>query len=653
MSINSQWTEERRECLRAFCDTLFPSLAVEPDPHGFWKRSATDIGVHLAFADAIENTFTPAGRAGAFRLLDALAGMGFVGIDPARREQVLLSLIHSSPIATVGILRMVRLALGLCYVLPDVHGRNPNWAAIGYPGPSLEKRELRPKAILPLEIDGDDVVLDADVCVVGSGAGGGVIAGELAKRGLSVVVLEAGGYFDTTDFNQLEGWSYRNLYWRNGYTPTVDDNLQLAAGGALGGGTLINWENCLKTPAWVRDEWQREHGLDGVAGAEFDAHMDAVMRRLRVNGECSDFNGPHMRLEAGTRRLGYNLVRAMRNVDPAKYDPDSAGFHGYGDITGSRQSTVNTYLSDAQAHGARILVRTRAIRITSALGRATGVEAISTRSDGRRARVFVRASKVVAACGALETPALLLRSGMGGPAAGSYLRLHPCIGITARYPEVQASWWGPPMAAICDEFARLHGDHGFLIECNHHAIAMAAASTPWRSGQEHKSLMEDSSHYATFIGLVRDHGWGKVALDEEGQGQVTYRIEDEMDIATLQRSVREIANVHEAAGADHMRAVGRLSTLEWERGQSVSEWTSKIEVAHEQPNRMALFSAHQMGSARLGCDPATSAANPDGELHDTQGVWIGDASAFPSATGVNPMISIMTLAMRTANRIKP
>jgi choline dehydrogenase-like flavoprotein len=96
-----------------------------------------------------------------------------------------------------------------------------------------------------------------------------------------------------------------------------------------------------------------------------------------------------------------------------------------------------------------------------------------------------------------------------------------------------------------------------------------------------------------------------------------------------------------------------LTTHEWDRGQNLLEWASQIEVAHEQPNRITLFSAHQMGSARLGRDPSTSAANPEGELHDTAGVWIGDASAFPSATGVNPMISVMTLAMRTATRIKP
>jgi choline dehydrogenase-like flavoprotein len=652
MSNNSQWTEARRECLRAFCDTLFPSLSIEPDPHGFWRRSASELGVHLALADSIENNFTPAGRAGAFRLLDALGDMGFCATDLGQREQLVRSMLEN-PAAAVGVGRLVKLVLGMCYVLPDTQGRNPNWSAIGYPGPSLERRVTGPKLIQPLQIESDDTTLDADVCIVGSGAGGGVIAGELAQRGLSVIVLEAGGYYDTGDFNQLEMWSHRNLYWRGGYVPTQDDSVNLIAASTLGGGTQINWENCLATPEWVRSEWEREHGLDGLAGSEFESQLNAVMRRLQVNDECSDYNGPHLRFEAGARRLGYHFKRALRNIDPAKYDADTAGFHGYGDITGSRQSTVNTYLSDAQANGARILVRTRASRITSEAGRATGVEAMCLRSDGRRTRVFVRAATVVAACGALETPALLLRSGIGGLAVGSYLRLHPCIGITARYSEVQSNWWGPPQAAMCDEFARLHHDHGFLIEGTHHGLGLTAASSPWRSGLEHKAMMEDSAHLAALISIVRDHGWGKITLDDDSQPQATNRVDDPIDVATILRSATEIAKIHEAGGADQIRAVGRLRAHTWERGDNLIEWLTQLEVGHDQPNRLALFSAHQMGSARIGRDPATSVATPSGELHDTRGVWIGDTSAFPSAPGVNPMITCMALAMRTASRIKP
>src|SRR5262249_11952822 len=159
--------DTRRECLRIFCDTLFPSLANEVDPHGFWRRSATELGVPPAFAQTIEN-LGEAQRAGAFSLLDALAEQGFISGDAARREQVLLAIQRSSPAAMVGVGGLMRLALALCYSLPDLQGRNPNWPAIGYPGP-LRAAPNVPKPIQPLAIENDETVLGADVCVIGSG----------------------------------------------------------------------------------------------------------------------------------------------------------------------------------------------------------------------------------------------------------------------------------------------------------------------------------------------------------------------------------------------------------------------------------------------------------------------------------------------------
>ncbi len=651
MSHDNPWTETRRECLRLFCDTLFPALAVSPDPHGFFQRSATAIGVHLAVAHAVENSFTPTGRAGVFALLDSLSSLGFATVDQLGREHLLLAVQNSSPAATVGVTGIIRIAIALCYTLPDLNGRNPNWDAIGYPGP-LRAAPPTPKPITPFAIEQDEVTLDADVCVVGSGAGGGVIAGELARRGLSVIVLEAGGYYNESDFNHLELWSHRNLYWRGGYVPTLDDTVRILAGGTLGGGTQINWENCLRTPDWVRAEWAREYGLDGVDGPEFDRALDRVFARFKVNDQCSDLNGPHLRFEAGARRLGYAFERTFRNIDADKYDPETAGFHGYGDITGSRQSTANTYLVDAFERGARILVRTRAERITTAAGRATGVEARATRADGRPARVTVRAPRVIAACGALETPALLLRSNLGGPAAGLHLRLHPALGLTARYGEDQASWWGPPQAAVCRQFERRERDYGFLIEGTHHSLSLTAASLPWRSGREHKMLMAESGRLAQLIAIVRDQGSGRVTVDANGNSQPFYPLEDRLDLDNLLRGAREVARLHEAAGAELIRGSGRLATLEWERGGDLDAWLSGFEVSPKQANPIALFSAHQMGSARMGRDPSASVAQPSGELHDVKGVWIGDTSAFPSACGVNPMITCMALATRTAERIR-
>ena len=132
-----------------------------------------------------------------------------------------------------------------------------------------------------------------------------MIAGKLAGAGLKLVVLEAGGYFDESDFNQLELWAYQNIYWRGGPTLTADMNINIQAGATLGGGSTVNWTNCLRTRPWVREEWAREHGLEGVDGPDYDRHLDAVSQRIGVNDNCSELNGPNQRLKDGADKLGW------------------------------------------------------------------------------------------------------------------------------------------------------------------------------------------------------------------------------------------------------------------------------------------------------------------------------------------------------------
>ena len=121
-------------------------------------------------------------------------------------------------------------------------------------------------------------------------------------------VVEAAGYFNESDFNQLELSAYENMYWRGGPQPTADFNVTVYAGAGLGGGTVINWTNCLRTRPWVREQWASEHGLEGVDGPDFDRHLDAIFERLSVNDRCSDLNGPHQRMKEGADALGWSFA---------------------------------------------------------------------------------------------------------------------------------------------------------------------------------------------------------------------------------------------------------------------------------------------------------------------------------------------------------
>ena len=173
----------------------------------------------------------------------------------------------------------LRLTLLLHYGAPDpATGKNPAWPVLGYPGP-VSAPPPEPKTIAPLTVDGD-TTLEADVVVVGSGAGGSVIAAELAARGASVLVVEAGGYFNEADFNQYELWAWQNLYWRGGPTPSADRNVTLQAGSCLGGGTVVNYSTSFRTPDEIRSEWA-SHGVPAFTTDDYTASLDAV-RSARI-----------------------------------------------------------------------------------------------------------------------------------------------------------------------------------------------------------------------------------------------------------------------------------------------------------------------------------------------------------------------------------
>ena len=646
----TQLTDAHRSTLRALCDTVVPSLERDPDPDGFYARRASDVGADAGLAQLVE-ALPPEQLAGMAELLDGLAEQGFEQASQLSREQILRNISLLGPEAAAGVAALVGGTLFLTYSIPDPQtGQNPFWRTFGYPGP-IGAPASTTKPIKPVVPEGDELELEADVVVVGSGAGGGVIAGTLAPRGLKVVVIEMGGYFDESDFNMLELWAYQNLYYRGGPVPTTDGNISLQAGSNLGGGTTINWTNCLRTTPWVREEWAREHGLEGVDGPEYDRHLDAVMERINANPDCSDFNGPTLRLKEGAEKLGWDFERVVRNADPSTYSPETAAYMGFGDQSGSKQSTTKTFLQDAVDAGAEVVVRTAVTRILTESGRAAGVEgAYQDPGTGRGAKVTVRAPQVVVACGSLESPALLLRSGIGGPAAGENLHLHPCTAFLALYEEDQRAWWGAPHTGVVHEFADTGGGWGFLLETAQYTTGIGASAIPFSSAAQHKEWLADYRYGSTSIALLRDRGAGRVTIDNDGQAQHSYAMVDEVDIGNARRAIEAQAKIHEAAGAREIRALA-TGMPRWRRGDDLDAF---IAAAQRVPLRFGgyrLFSAHQMGSCRMGTDPRASVAGPWGELHDTPGVWIGDGSAFPSASGTNPMISIMALAHRTAEAI--
>lgn len=645
-------TPAQRDVLRAVVDTAVPALpppAGEDDPTGFWATPGSATGATELLEWFLTTTLPEADLLGIGQLLDGMAMLGLQHQERGAREAILGSAAALSPEAAVAVQTLRSAACLLAHSIPDAEGRNPFWAQYGYPGPAVPAPEGEP-AITPY-VPADGEVIEADVVVIGSGAGGGTIAGILALQGRSVVVLEMGGASAPRDYRQLELEASATMMYRGGLALSADSNIGLLAGATLGGGTTINWQNCVRPSDAVRREWA-EHGLADVATTEFDRHLDAVLERMGATDECSDLNGPHQRMLEGAKALGWSSHIAVRNVDRTAYDPAVAGYTQFGDPGGSKRGTLATYLQDAFDHGTKILVHTHADRVLAEDGRAVGVAATYTDpATGQARAIRVNAKDVVVAAGALETPAVLLRSGIGGPAVGKHLRLHPSSGVFGVYAEDQKAWWGPPQSAVMDEFRDLDGEgYGLLIEGSHYYSGVFGFQLARSNGREHKEAMSKLGRMSDLLFISREHGGGEVTLDDRGEAVHTYAFTDARDEATIRKGIRVLAELHLAAGAEELYLNVPTAPV-FRRGQDLQAWLAVVDAIPLGAGGIVMGSAHQMGSARMGTDPATSVAAPTGELHDVPGVWIGDTSAFPTPSGANPMLTCMALAHRTAEHI--
>jgi long-chain-alcohol oxidase len=538
-------------------------------------------------------------------------------------------------------------ALGPVALLAAYGWPGPARDATGYPGPLGPAPDV-PRRLHPLTLDGDQE-LACDVVVVGSGAGGGVVAAELARAGLEVVVLEQGGHAEARDFTHQEGEAYRDLYLYGSTLTTADLGCRILAGSTLGGGTVVNYSTSFPTPPAVLAEWAAVSGVDAFVSGEVGASLEAVADRLGVTDTQSRPGARDRLLERGLEGLGWQAAPLPRNVRGCPQDA-GCGWCGFGCRVGAKQSTLVTYLEEAAAAGARLVVAADARRVLveplaggDRAGRAAGVEA---RTAGGH-RLVVRARAVVAAAGAIETPALLLRSGLGGQ-VGRHLHLHPGTAAVGVFEEPVRWWEGTLQARYSTQLRERLGPYAPIFETVPVHPGTAAVALPWRSAADHRALMERSAQLSLVGVLGRDRGAGAVGVDGDGSPVVRWRLEP-ADDARLLAGVLMAGEVLAAAGATEVFTLQRRRPA-FQPGdrQGQRDWRTAVRRAGFGPGRATLFSYHQMGSCRIGTDPAASAVGPDHRTHEVDGLYVADASLFPTASGVNPMLSVMALAHRAA-----
>src|SRR3989442_6275599 len=468
-------SQRERATLRALADTLVPSLAVNPDHDGFYGRKASDLGVDVDVARIVEAFLSPDRRSGFRRVLQTVASPGlnrllsghphrFSDLDDVNRERYLLAWSRSRlRIKRQGFQAVKRLVVFLAYAKALEDGRNPNWRGIGYDGPNSSDQRERESSedfrIAPLRPE-RETTLETDVCVIGSGAGGSVIAAKLAALGHRVIMLEAGPYRTAADFNQGEADASDTMFQSHGVLTTKDLAFTVLAGQTAGGSATVNWMTCLRPPSWAREEWERA-GLAGVAAPAFDVFIDEVWSRLHVNTDESVVNPSNDVLRRGSEALGYR-----QGVDYDVIPRNSQGcqarcdFFFFGCVYNPKQSPLVPYFPDAYAAAARFLLDTNAERVLIEGGEGRGVEAVF-RHDGGEVRVHIRPRADVAAGRAIQTPALLLRSATRFPGVGQGLRLDPTTALFGEFPRPIPMWSRPMQTIGVDRFQGSdEGHHG-------------------------------------------------------------------------------------------------------------------------------------------------------------------------------------------------
>ncbi|MEA2331418.1 MAG: hypothetical protein QOH58_1556 [Thermoleophilaceae bacterium] len=650
MNATVDLSPKARRALEAICDTFVPG--------GDGLPSATEAGVPDALLGLVARNPRAAERKQVgqllglwdTRLLGAVGGGGlnhFTSLPQHKREQVLLSWADSRVAQRRAAFQALRKGALLAYYGKDGEngGRNPAWDAIGYPGPLGPPADPPPRTITPIEVDAD-TTLDCDVVVVGSGAGGGTAAAVLAKAGLDVVVLEAGRYFSERDFDGAELSGFDRLYLNGGGMASTDAGVGLLAAQALGGSTVVNYTFAFRTPDVVRKEWAVEHGVTAVASGDFDRSLDAVWERIGVNAEHSIPSRRDETIREGLDELGWEWEVMQRNVRGCS--EEVCRLCHYGCQLGAKQSTLKTWVQDAHDAGTRILVETRADRVLTENGAARGVEARTAAGH----RVTVRARAVVSACGALHTPALLARSGVGSKALGKHLRLHPVLVIWGQFDEQVRPWEGMLSSTYSDQDMDMDGK-GYGVKYEHVATppSILLSFSPWRGGGHHANLMQALPYTGGLGVLLRDHGVGEVRTGRDGEPIVRYALTPG-DVEHMRRGVRGAAQVVEAMGARRIYS-SHSKWVAYEPGKSgdLDGFVRDADACGWGAGQAQMISFHIMGSARMGASPADSVCDPAGQVWGMPNLYVFDGAAFPTASGVNPMVTIEALAHMNASAL--
>lgn len=494
-----------------------------------------------------------------------------------------------------------------------------------------------------------------DVAIIGSGAGAGITAELLAKAGLQVVMIEEGPLKSSRDFNQKESEAYPSLYQESAARKTEDKAITILQGRCVGGSTTVNWTSSFRTPASTLQFWQDRFGLTDYGVDALAPYFEQAERRLNILPWLVAPNENNDLLRRGAAKLGIPAAAISRNVKGCW----NLGSCGMGCPTNAKQSMLVTTIPAALDKGAQLLTETRAERFELSNGKVTALICRSVTSNGALAPVnrAQSAIKIVAkhyvlAGGAINSPAVLLRSGAPDPHGrlGERTFLHPVVMSSAVFEQKVEAWSGAPQSIYSDHFMdtqAIDGPMGYKLEAPPLHPVIFASTVPGM-GQRQHDLLKSFPHNHTLLALLRDGfheqaSGGRVLLRSDDSAVLDYPLTDfVMDGG--RRALLSMMEIQFAAGAQQVLPLHEMAS-------PYTSWAQARDAVNKLPMKPMLtrvVSAHVMGGCGLAGTERQGVTRPDGVHWQIENLSIHDGSIFPTSIGANPQLSVYGTVNRLA-----
>ena len=499
-----------------------------------------------------------------------------------------------------------------------------------------------------------DLTLEADVAIVGTGAGGGPAAEILTDAGLRVLMIEEGPLRTSTDFRMRESEAYRELYHESAARKTADKAINILQGRCVGGGTTVNWTSSFRTPDTTLAHWRAVHDVRGFGSADLDPWFARMEERLSISRWNVAPNANNAALARGAGKLGIASGAIRRNVSGCL----NLGYCGMGCPTNAKQSMLVTTIPSALERGATLVTRARANRFVVRSDAVDGLECLAMDASGTDVtarRINVRARTFISAAGAIGSPALLLRSGVPDPLATVGIRtfLHPTVVSAALMPERVDGFSGAPQTIYSDHYLQanaIDGPIGFKLEAPPIHPVLAAITLPGH-GVSHASWMKRLPSLQVIIALLRDgfHAesvGGRVRLARDGTPLLDYPLTPYV-FEGVRRAFAVMAEIQFAAGATAVMPVH----AEGDGYASIGAARAAISTFDLRPLATTIVSAHVMGGCALGSDPRHAVVDETGRYHHLTNLYVLDGSLFPTSIGANPQLSIYAITAKLATAL--